>query len=570
MAPSNGKAGKVLVLGKDDRSFLSVVRSLGRRGVEVHVAWHTKDSVALASRYVNGAHELPAPDELGTWKPELVELLRREAFELVLPTNDPAVIALYIHRAELSRVARLCVPTPRTYTLAFDKLETWTLAKDLGIPVPDQVHAREADDAARILETFEFPIVLKPRASFAFGRMKWELAVRKAYSPEAFETYFKALLAKGDVLAQRNCIGQGVGVEVLAREGEVLLAFQHARVHEPALGGGSSYRRGERLDPELLEAAGKLMRAMDHTGVAMVEFKRDRRSGSWVLIEINARFWGSLPLSIASGADFPYSLYLMMVHGERYFPNGYRAGIYCRNIGMDFGWQLNNLKADKRDPTLCTRSLARVALEPLNLLTLRERTDEMVIDDPGPGLRACAKTARVGGSIVRVKLRALPFHSGPLRRWYARRLRRKLARAGRVLFVCKGNICRSPFAEHYARLVLPDIEVASAGYWRETGRSCPTESVEVARSEGIDLSAHRSRLLSEEDVEAADLVLVFDEENLAVVRELHPRAAGKLHRIGLLSADGPVNVRDPYGDELRSYRRSYDDIVRALEASRIA
>ena len=563
--PAGGVTGKVLVLGKDERSFLSVIRSLGRKGLEVHVAWHAADSLALSSRYVEAAHALPAADEQGTWKSELLALHEREHFDLILPTNDPSVIALYIHRSELEQVARISIPCKRSYTLAFDKLETWKLARELDVPVPEQLHAQSVSDADGILSALHYPIVLKPRASFAFGRMKWELAVRKAYSREAFVTYFSALLAKGDVLAQENFAGEGVGVEVLARAGRTLLAFQHARVHEPALGGGSSYRKSEPLDPELLDATRRLIRAMGHTGVAMIEFKRDRRSGAWVLIEINARFWGSLPLSIAAGADFPYALYRMLVHGDDEFPGGYRSGLYCRNIGMDFGWNLNNLKADRRDPTLCTRPLGSVALEALHVLTLRERTDEMVIDDPGPGFRACARTLRVGGSIARVKLRALPFHSGPLRKWQARRLKRKLAAARNVLFVCKGNICRSPFAEHLARRVLPaEVEVASSGYWRDTGRRCPTESVEVARGMGIDLSAHRSRLLTSEQVSRADLVLVFDEENLSVVRELHPAATGKLHRIGFLSSAGPVNVKDPYGAEFSLYKSSYADIARAL------
>ena len=569
MGPSNGPAGghsgKILVLGKDDRSFLSVVRSLGRKGLEVHVAWHAADSVALASRYVKQAHVLPASDEQGSWKGALFALQEREQFDLILPTNDPAVIALYLHREELPQAARIAVPSERSYTLAFDKLETWKLARQLGIPVPNQIHARSTRDASEIRAAFAYPIVLKPRASFAFGRMKWELAVRKAYSREAFDTYFTALFAKGDVLAQENFVGEGVGIEVLAHAGKILLAFQHVRVHEPPLGGGSSYRKSEPLDPVLFDAARKLIGAMEHTGVAMIEFKRDPRSGVWVMIEINARFWGSLPLSIAAGADFPHALYRMLVHGERTFSGDYKSGIYCRNIGMDFGWNLNNFKADKRDGTLCTRSLTSIALEALHLLTLRERTDEMVIDDPGPGFRACARTLRLGGSIVSVKLRALPFHSGPLRNWQARRLARKLAAARRVLFVCKGNICRSPFAEQYARKVLPSsVEVSSSGYWRDTGRPCPTESVEVARGMGIDLTAHRSQLLSDEAVRAADIVFVFDEENLSVVRELHPAVDGKLHRIGLLSPEGPVNIRDPYGAEFAHYQRSYADIARAL------
>ena len=48
---------------------------------------------------------------------------------------------------------------------------------------------------------------------------------------------------------------------------------------------------------------------MDYTGVAMLEFRKNFDKNESVLIEINGRFWGSLPLAVAAGADFPYYLY---------------------------------------------------------------------------------------------------------------------------------------------------------------------------------------------------------------------------------------------------------------------
>src|SRR5690606_38589075 len=100
----------------------------------------------------------------------------------------------------------------------------------------------------------------------------------------------------GGALVQENFTGSGVGVELLAYQGEVLVAFQHVRVHEPLEGGGSSYRRSAALHPQLLAASKALMKALDYTGVAMVEFKFNFNTGDWVFIEINGRFWGSLPL----------------------------------------------------------------------------------------------------------------------------------------------------------------------------------------------------------------------------------------------------------------------------------
>src|SRR5439155_2761023 len=102
-------------------------------------------------------------------------------------------------------------------------------------------------------------------------------------------------------VAEDHFSGEGLGVSLLASEGKVLVAFQHRREHEPLLGGGSTYRSSVPLDRRLLDACSRLVADLRYTGVAMVEFKVDSESGRWVLIEMNGRFWGSLPLALAAG-----------------------------------------------------------------------------------------------------------------------------------------------------------------------------------------------------------------------------------------------------------------------------
>ena len=116
----------------------------------------------------------------------------------------------------------------------------------------------------------------------------------------------------------------------------------------------------------------------------MVEFKVNFDSKRWVLMEINGRFWGSLPLAVLAGADFPRFLYEMLVKGRRSFPSSFRVGLYARNMLADIGWMRANLRADRRDPLLMTRPLPTVAGEFVRLLTGRERWDTLTLDDPHP------------------------------------------------------------------------------------------------------------------------------------------------------------------------------------------
>jgi len=545
---------RALVLGKDTRSFLAVVRSLGRAGVEVHVGWHGRDPVALRSRYVALALDLPEPDVDEGWEEPILALLRRERFDLVLPTNDPAILALHRLRGSLDPAWRVWLPSPRALDACLDKLATWELARSLDLPVPRQVRVRDPGEARAAAAELGFPVAVKSRIAFALGRRKWEHnVVRIARDELQLEAYLGARLEVGEALVQEHVPGDGVGVELLAEGGEVLLAFQHRRVHE-LLTGGSSYRRSERLNPELLDAARRLMKALDYTGVAMVEFREERATGRWRLIEINARTWGSLPLAVACGADFPRALYRLLVHGEREPARAYRSGICCRNWWMDLHWLEHHRDA-----------VPRVMGEWLRVLALRERSDTFVLDDPLPGLIDARRNLRAVGGIVLERLHRLALEIGPVRRRHARRLGAAVAGARSLLFVCKGNICRSPFAEAHARSLLPgSVEVRSAGYRGESGRPCPREAVAVARALGHDLRGHRSVTLDDDLIDEADLVFVFDEPTRRAVLERRPAAGAKVQRLGLLAADAPLNIKDPYGGPFEGYERTYRDIARAM------
>ena len=323
----NPAGGRALVLGNDTRAFLSVIRSLGRAGVEVHAAWAEWDSPALRSRYLREVHEIPrySPrDE--RWLEALTRLLRETRFDAVIPCHDAAVLAIHRHRGELGRWTHLCIPNESAFEWCFDKRKTYELAERLSIPLPKQSPAGSPAEIEDLAGSFGMPLVLKPAASVSAEVPDRRNVVRKVRRLEDIEGIAGPMLARGPLLVQQNFVGSGVGVEVLCKDGEILAAFQHERVHEAPEGGGGAYRKSVPLSAELLKATRRLMNELRYTGVAMAEFKVNPRTGGWVLIEINGRFWGSLPLTIAAGADFPRYLYELMVHGRTGFPREYRTG----------------------------------------------------------------------------------------------------------------------------------------------------------------------------------------------------------------------------------------------------
>jgi protein-tyrosine phosphatase len=129
----------------------------------------------------------------------------------------------------------------------------------------------------------------------------------------------------------------------------------------------------------------------------------------------------------------------------------------------------------------------------------------------------------------------------------------------RILFVCSGNICRSPFAEVLARDLRADVEFASAGTIALNGNPASATGIAVAAELGVDLIGHRATHLTADVLARSDLVYAMEEEHIASVLALDPGA-----RVELLSPEG-APMPDPYGGDRIEYLASYSLIADAVK-----
>lgn len=175
----------------------------------------------------------------------------------------------------------------------------------------------------------------------------------------------------------------------------------------------------------------------------------------------------------------------------------------------------------------------------------------------------------VASGAPQVPPRAEPRLTARLMHWWRRhRTLRRLARRARppsLLFLCHGNQCRSPFAAGAARRLLPDwVDVASAGFLAP-GRRAPPDAITAAAELGVDLSAHRSTLLTVDHFRNAELVVVMDRDQRRRAVAMRPALAGQVVLLGDLDpVPASRDVPDPVNQPLDAFRSSYARIDRCV------
>ncbi len=321
---------RVLILDGHWNKTVAAIRSLAGHGLEVTVAESSALAAGLLSRYPSRRLTYPAP----LHKPEaFLQAVEQEVksrhYDLLLAMELRTLLLVSKERQRFRPHVRLPFADHQTLLQAAGKIAVSQAAGQAGITAPASMVVGSETSAELLIDSLGLPLVLKPdmgeggRGLFYchdHGQVRAALATISAKN--------QAYLAQELVAAG----GYGLGVSVLMGDKQqVLASFTHKRLREYPIQGGPSTLRQAAEHGQAERDAVTLLKHIKWQGVAMVEFKVDPQTNRAFFLEINPRFWGSLPLAIKAGVDFPVLLYKWAM-GQSFSQPLCTMGCKMRNI----------------------------------------------------------------------------------------------------------------------------------------------------------------------------------------------------------------------------------------------
>jgi predicted ATP-grasp superfamily ATP-dependent carboligase len=304
-----------IILDGQLKSALATVRSLGQKGTAVVCGAERQTAMACHSKFVRTAfvYTSPKKDQSRFIDDVIAQAQRCHAQDGQKPVlycfSDATAYTVARAYEELKDYVVMPMPALDSFEMAADKSATYALAQELSIPTIATYAESDFDSVA-------FPAVVKNRHSIVWKDKKSSSGSASfVFSRDELNEQYKKVQRETDEapLVQEFIKGEEFGIEMVCNKGEVLLEFAHRRIRSLSPRGGAAVVKETAEQTQTVklmqEYAKALVRKLSWTGPVMVEFKVDERDGRVLLMEINGRFWGSLPLAVASGADFPVKVY---------------------------------------------------------------------------------------------------------------------------------------------------------------------------------------------------------------------------------------------------------------------
>lgn len=384
--PSRDEAAVVPAVGAP--SSVWCLRSLHEQGIHTIAVGEDATSPAFASRYCSESIQVPGPDDdLLAYKDALVSIASRPEVRAILPLREPDVYVLSKYDDEFRDHVTPFWPSFETLERVHDRVELVEAAKTAGVSVPETRLLDEEDRWDRnLIVKARYAMITGHYVSGAETSGLIDAGPTRYLRPGSEPDIDRISTEMGHVpIVQEYVAGTEYTFRGLWDHGTPIATTGKRLVR------GMKYPRGPSVtheavdDPRLEAAANALLEELDWHGLASVGFIKDDDTGEFKLLEINPRFWASLPMDIHAGVDYPYYYWLRAVGETDRINPSYEPGVMSHRLA-GLAVHLHSV-AREEYPLVERPSLAGTIWEIARDIYRHPRFDLLSVDDSGPFIR---------------------------------------------------------------------------------------------------------------------------------------------------------------------------------------
>ncbi len=367
---------RIAVFDASPRHTIEILRSLSMKGIEIIALASERFAPIRFSKFTSKFYYYKEPiNEKSSL--QLINQINTLNCNVIIPSGIWGFYFLSKYKSYIK--PKVPVVDFPIFNKAYNKRETIKICREINIPIPRTILLSSIKELDVVKEKLQFPVVIK--AAEEWGSVKYANNLGEVYKYlEMIQKQFPLQVKKNTFpLIQEYINGDGYGFYALYNQGDLKAFFMHRRLREfPPTGGPSSFAESI-YNTELKTLGEKILNHLNWHGVAMVEFKKDKKDGKYKLMEINPKFWGSLGLSIRSGINFPFLLYQLATKKQVRNIESYETGIKFQWSTLDLAHSLS-----KKNPFLYISTL-------LN----RNINNDIYLDDPLQNIALFTKSLNI-------------------------------------------------------------------------------------------------------------------------------------------------------------------------------
>jgi len=376
-------AAVLIPTGIEMKSY-GCIRSLNKHGIRTVVASDYGAVPQFASRYCSERVHIPSHTQNAVaYKNALLELAARPDIKTIVPVREIDIYLLAKHNDEFTEHVSLVVPSFDSLSVGHDRLRLVEAAEEAGVPVAETRLLSE-------VEQFETDVVVKSRYNILTSDYV------ESTDPETVEEVNHVRFFEAGERPNREALRELFGHEPIVQafipeakkhlycslwdDGKPVSTYQHRQHRKVSwVGGGGVYRESV-LSPTVDSVASDLLRELEWTGYACIEYIKDAETGDWKFFELNPRVWHSMPEAVRAGVDFPVHYWNCAQGSQAGIDDSYETGIRCHTSYGELK-HLLSIRTDETpflEPPSFFRTLGEIAVSCLRY----PRYDYIRADDP--------------------------------------------------------------------------------------------------------------------------------------------------------------------------------------------